>query len=330
MAAPQGLTFSLAGIALYSNPDGPNGIGGFEVPEALKVGLETWKSVHRIPSTNPQTPATTIVQTFGVFPKTIKFSAHFVGSGADNASRRFYAAQQQQQQVNLIVGSRSWSGVITDYSETLHHANWVEYEIEFEPIADTAGNTPGGQTYLGAQAQLTAQTNQLALYTSSVPTYDQNTSEAAQIHGAIASLETSLNAANAQIVQTQPESSASTSVLISLAQTVTAAIVSANLLVSLTQTLTDPPGVNVYFWATNVLGSLQTYLGTLSLVSGASGQRTGTYPAGTDLFSVASMELGDPTRWSDIAALNNLQDPVLATATTLLLPPLNQQATVTA
>lgn len=42
--------------------------------------------------------------------------------------------------------------------------------------------------------------------------------------------------------------------------------------------------------------------------------------AGTDLFSVATKELGDATQWYRIAAVNGLTDPMLFGLLTLQIP----------
>ncbi len=45
--------------------------------------------------------------------------------------------------------------------------------------------------------------------------------------------------------------------------------------------------------------------------------------AGTDLFTVASQELGDATQWFRIAVLNGLTDPMVFGLTTLQIPDLD-------
>lgn len=45
--------------------------------------------------------------------------------------------------------------------------------------------------------------------------------------------------------------------------------------------------------------------------------------AGTDLFSLASRELGDATQWYRIAALNGVSDPMLFGLVTLKIPELD-------
>lgn len=49
--------------------------------------------------------------------------------------------------------------------------------------------------------------------------------------------------------------------------------------------------------------------------------------AGTDLFTVAAQELGDATQWYRIAALNDLDDPMVFGLTTLQIPDLDASAT---
>lgn len=49
--------------------------------------------------------------------------------------------------------------------------------------------------------------------------------------------------------------------------------------------------------------------------------------AGTDLFTVAAQELGDATQWYRIAALNDLDDPMVFGLTTLRIPEPDVNAT---
>ena len=48
--------------------------------------------------------------------------------------------------------------------------------------------------------------------------------------------------------------------------------------------------------------------------------------AGTDLFSVASRELGDATQWYRIAALNGVSDPMIFGLVTLQIPDFDASA----
>lgn len=49
--------------------------------------------------------------------------------------------------------------------------------------------------------------------------------------------------------------------------------------------------------------------------------------AGGNLFTIAAEKLGDATQWIRIAQLNNLSDPFLTGVVTLLVPPLDPNAT---
>ena len=100
-------TFSLAGITLFAAPDGAAGSGGFEVPQELEIGLETWGSVHKLPQTGTGAPKI-IVQTFGVFPKPIKWEARFLGVTAEQRAKTLATAQVQQRVVPFVAGARSW------------------------------------------------------------------------------------------------------------------------------------------------------------------------------------------------------------------------------
>ena len=48
---------------------------------------------------------------------------------------------------------------------------------------------------------------------------------------------------------------------------------------------------------------------------------------GTDLFTVATQELGDATQWFRIAALNGLTDPMLFGLVTLQIPDVDASQT---
>jgi len=48
--------------------------------------------------------------------------------------------------------------------------------------------------------------------------------------------------------------------------------------------------------------------------------------AGSNLFSIAAVELGDATQWIRIAELNHVTDPVLTGVTTLLIPDFDPNA----
>lgn len=49
--------------------------------------------------------------------------------------------------------------------------------------------------------------------------------------------------------------------------------------------------------------------------------------AGGNLFAIAAERLGDATQWIRIAQLNNLSDPLLLGVATLLIPPIDPNAT---
>lgn len=49
--------------------------------------------------------------------------------------------------------------------------------------------------------------------------------------------------------------------------------------------------------------------------------------AGGNLFAIAAQQLDDATQWIRIARLNNITDPVLVGVVTLLIPPLDPNAT---
>jgi hypothetical protein len=48
--------------------------------------------------------------------------------------------------------------------------------------------------------------------------------------------------------------------------------------------------------------------------------------AGGNLFQIAAAQLGDATQWIRIAQLNNLSDPMLSGAVTLLIPDIDRNA----
>lgn len=49
--------------------------------------------------------------------------------------------------------------------------------------------------------------------------------------------------------------------------------------------------------------------------------------AGGNLFAIAARQLGDATQWIRIAQLNDLPDPALLGVITLLIPPVDPNAT---
>lgn len=49
--------------------------------------------------------------------------------------------------------------------------------------------------------------------------------------------------------------------------------------------------------------------------------------AGGNLFAIAAQQLSDATQWIRIAQLNKINDPVLVGVVTLLIPPLDPDAT---
>ncbi|MGA7781079.1 MAG: hypothetical protein WCA85_25695 [Paraburkholderia sp.] len=58
----------------------------------------------------------------------------------------------------------------------------------------------------------------------------------------------------------------------------------------------------------------------LPLISTPTSSKTITVGGG-DLYTIASQQYGDATRWTDIAAANNISDPVLVGINTLTIPP---------
>lgn len=305
-----GSTFSLAGISLYALPDSAANSGGWEVPQEPTVGLELVKTVHRIPSSDPTKVARTIVQVWGVFPKPIEWSATWLGPGAEDRARIIMAAFVAQQPVNLTIGVRSWTVVIDDYSEKLHTDNEIYYSIKLTPISEDGGNLPSGNGVLSAAEQLALQQQALQLQLAQPILGDERALPT--INDANA-LNTALNAA-------APVGAASTTTLLALLSQTVLLLTDAQALRTLLQDQSDPTSLALYSWAGTTLGCASALYQTLGSLSGADGANS-RQVSGTDLFTIAATELGDWTRWPDIAALSGLTDPFIDGPTTIIIPP---------
>jgi hypothetical protein len=145
----------------------------------------------------------------------------------------------------------------------------------------------------------------------------------AAIATAVANMIAQQAVAAAAIASVQPETAAPTRSLLAVATTVQQTIAQASALQALVAGNTDAVSSGVYLAATSLLSALQSYLSTLNSLTGADGATAKPY-FGTDLFTIAATELGDWTRWTDIAAVNNLVDPYIATPTVLFIPPQRQ------
>lgn len=319
----QGETFSLAGISLFSYPDAASASGGFEVPSDLKVKMSTWMSVHKL-AAGPGQPSRKIAQTFGVFIDPIAWEALWLGPNADRKSRTFAAAQAARIPVTFQFGTYSFDVIISEYEITSHSRFEIGYSIKLEPMVDKSGLLTNQPDLITAAQQLSLQSDALNNLASAVPPVSDLSSSVAD---QVTIVSTSVGTANSAISGVQPESAASIASLLKVAGVVSDAIEQVEALQSLVQAATDAPSVTVFLWATQLLGSLQSYKSTLLSLTGGDGANAETI-SGTDLMSIAATYLGDWTRWTDIAALNGLVDPLLATPMLLKIPPARPGATV--
>ena len=302
--------FSLAGITLFAAPDGAAGSGGFEVPQELEIGLETWSSVHKLPQTGTSNPKI-IVQTFGVFPKPIKWEARFLGVNAEQRAKTLATAQVQQRVVPFVAGARSWDCVIRDFTEKILSRYDIGYSIEILPILERAGRVPSGSLSVGAPAALLTQ--------SSVLQSQQTIATTLASDSRTLAVGASLATSNAAIVAAQPESQSSTSTLLSLAKTVASTVGAANALATTLNASTLAADVPIFLFASNVASAAQSYVTTLGALTGANSANVVTQNGG-DLFTVAATQFGDWTRAFDLAAVNGITDPFLSGAVSVTIP----------
>ena len=137
--------FSLFGVYLDEQ--------NFEVPQDLKIGLETWMSVHRIPQTSSATPKI-IIQTWGVFPKPIEWEARFLRATADLKIRKLTGFMVSQQVGQFTFGNHSWDCVIAEFEET-YRSRWdIGYRVRLEPLKERSGRTSNAVLAVDATTSL--------------------------------------------------------------------------------------------------------------------------------------------------------------------------------
>ena len=301
--------FSLAGITLFAAPDGAAGSGGFEVPQELEVGLETWSSVHKLPQTGTSNPKI-IVQTFGVFPKPIKWEARFLGVNAEQRAKTLATAQVQQRVVPFVAGARSWDCVIRDFTEKILSRYDIGYSIEILPILERAGRVPSGSLSVGAPA---------ALFKSYLVLQNGQLSQALATDPRAALAQAQLGNTVSAIAAAQPESQASTSTLLSLSSTVSSTVNATNALASTLAGSSLTADISLFLAASNISAAAQSYVTTLGALTGANLANVVTQNGG-DLFTVAATQFGDWTRAFDLAAVNGITDPFLSGAVSVTIP----------
>lgn len=136
----------------------------------------------------------------------------------------------------------------------------------------------------------------------------------------IVALNAALQIVLPEIAAALPLESAPTAVLLALEVNVNTAIQAAQALVNVAALSTVASDVSAYLWAMNVFGSLEAIQQALAVITGTSALPT-VYN-GTDLFTIASRELGDWTRWVDILAINpQITDAFIDVPTSIILPP---------
>lgn len=137
--------FSLGGVVLDEQ--------NFEVPQDLKVGLETWMSVHRIPQTSGGTPKI-IIQTWGVFPKPIEWEARFLRDKSETKIRKLTGLQITQQVVQFTFGNYSWDVIIAEFEQTYRSRFDIGYRIRLEPLKERSGRTSNAVLSVDATTSL--------------------------------------------------------------------------------------------------------------------------------------------------------------------------------
>ena len=137
--------FSVGGVVLDEQ--------NFEVPQDLKVGLETWMSVHRIPQTSGGTPKI-IIQTWGVFPKPIEWEARFLRDKSETKIRKLTGLQITQQVVQFTFGNYSWDVIIAEFEQTYRSRFDIGYRIRLEPLKERSGRTSNAVLSVDATTSL--------------------------------------------------------------------------------------------------------------------------------------------------------------------------------
>ena len=137
--------FSLGGVYLDER--------NFETPQDLKIGLETWMSVHRIPQTSSATPKI-IIQTWGVFPKPIEWEARFLRAKADIKIRTLTGLMVSQQVVQFVAGNYAWDVVIAEFEQTYRSRFDIGYRVRLEPLKERSGRTSNAVLSVDATTSL--------------------------------------------------------------------------------------------------------------------------------------------------------------------------------
>jgi hypothetical protein len=282
---------------VFGDQSAPLAVSLMEIPARLSAlgGVQN-NAIHLFPG------GYKTVQALGAFPHKLAWSGLLIGRNASARSFQLDTIRRSGVTAVLQAGPWKWQGLVTSYLADFLHQNYISYSMEFEPTVDLVSTQPASAPSVGSTMSNLLQQIQ-SNYASNVLL--SAASQAAML--AFAGV-----AGPLVIAAASDTLSALTSTQVQQLQ-----IAQSTLLGALAGDLVSSNGGT----AAAALGAQAVVNGLVgSLLSNSIG--TAVTLVNPNLAVVAAQYLGDASRWTDIATLNNLSDMEPSGIQSLLIPSL--------
>ena len=268
---------------VFGDQSAPLAVSLMEIPDRLRAlgGVQN-NAVHMFPG------GYKTVQALGAFPHKLSWSGLLIGRHASARSFQLDTMRRSGVAAILQAGPWKWQGLVTSYLADFLHQNYISYSMEFEPTVDLVSTQPASAPSIGSTMANLVQQIQSNYATNVLLSA---ASQAAMLAFAGVAAPLALAAAAdtlSALTSTQVQQ-------LQLAQSTALGALAADIVSSNGGTAAAALGAQA---AVNGL--------TASLLSKSIG--TAVTLVNPNLAVVAAQYLGDASRWTDIASLNNLSD----------------------
>ena len=278
---------------------------GTEVPEELNhLGGDQLVAVHEFPG------GVRTLQSLGAFPPPdITWSGLLYGATAFSRSFAIDRLRVQGDTITLSYGGWAWSGVVRSYLATVVNEWLVRYTLSFIPAADLATPPVVPDVSSGADQFHAA----LAAIGGNIPTtlfgVTLPNAIAAPLQALYSTASGAINAAGGAISALGSADIGNIAALAGQVTTAGTAIMAAF-------DITQPEAAQ-----SDAILSMLAYANVIqNLASGATNPSITIETINPNLYQLAAQYLGDASRWTEIATLNDLTDPMPLGQFTLNIP----------